>query len=299
MIESRGMSAMGGRVTFTLVGGPSGLLDELASELDRLESLWSRFLPDSELSRLNAADGEPLAVDPATVTLIHAMQAGYLETAGAFDPTMLPVLVAEGYAGSFEHPGRVTTLAKSVRTGGDLAAIEIVGTTVRLPHGMTLDPGGIGKGYAADLLAERALEAGAAGAMIEVGGDLVALGEGPLDGTWSVGVEHPDDSSQHVEIVRISSGAVATSGTRRRSWTASGETRHHLLDPRTLLPARTGLASATVIAGTGARAEVLTKVAFAPPEQGFLAWLPSRNAAGLVITTAAEIRRSDNWSDYR
>jgi thiamine biosynthesis lipoprotein len=299
MIESRGMSAMGGRVTLTVVGGPSGLLDELASEVDRLEVLWSRFLPHSELSRLNSADGAPMAVDPATIELIRAMQAGYIETGGAFDPTMLPALVAEGYAVSFQHPGRVTTLAEGVRTGGDLASIEVDGTTVRLPRGMTLDSGGIGKGLAADLLAARALESGASGAMIEIGGDLVALGEGPLDGTWSVGVEHPDDAAQHVEIIRISSGAVATSGTRRRSWTADGETRHHLLDPRTLLPARTGLASATVVAGTGARAEVLTKVAFVPPEQGFLEWLPSRNAAGLIITTEGEIRTSTNWGDYR
>ncbi len=290
---------MGGRATLTLVGAPAGLLDELASEIDRLESLWSRFLPQSELSRLNSADGEPVEVDPATIALIRGMQAGYLETGGAYDPTMLPALVAEGYAVSFQHPGRVTTLAEGVRTGGDLAAIEFEGSTVRLPRGMTLDPGGIGKGFAADLLAAQALEAGASGAMIEVGGDLVALGEGPLDGDWSVGVEHPDDDSQHVEIVRISSGAIATSGTRRRRWTADGETRHHLLDPRTLLPARTGLASATVIAGTGARAEVLTKVAFMPPEQGFLAWLPSRNAAGLIITIEGEIRTSDNWGDYR
>ena len=290
---------MGGRVTMTLVGGPGGLIDELAYELDRLELLWSRFLPHSELSRLNAANGAPVEVDPATIELIRAMQDGYTETGGAFDPTLLPALVAEGYSMSFQHPGRVTTLAEGVRTGGDLTSIDIEGLTVRLPRGMTLDSGGIGKGFAADLLAARALEAGATGAMIEIGGDLVAVGEGPLDGVWSVGVEHPDDGTQHVEIIRLSSGAVATSGTRQRRWTADGETRHHLLDPRTLLPARTGLASATVVAGTGARAEVLTKVAFSPPEQGFLAWLPSRNAAGLIITTEGEIRTSANWEVYR
>ena len=74
---------MGGRVTVTQVGGPRGLLDESASELDRLESLWSRFLSDSELSQLNEAASESRAVDPATVTLIRAIQAGDVETAGA------------------------------------------------------------------------------------------------------------------------------------------------------------------------------------------------------------------------
>lgn len=290
---------MGGRVTMTITGGSTGLIDELESELARLERLWSRFLADSELSRLNAAAGTPLTVDPATVELIRAMQRGFVETDGAYDPTLLPALVDAGYAASFTNADRMSTVPASSRPGGDPSDILIRDTEVQLPVGMTLDSGGIGKGFAADLLAARALEAGAAGAMIEISGDLVAVGEGPLDGVWSVGVEHPDHPERHLEVIRISSGAVATSGTRRRSWTADGETRHHLLDPRTLLPARTGLATATVIAGTGARAEILTKAAFMPPDEGFLAWLPHRNAAGLVITTEGEIRTSANWEDYR
>lgn len=290
---------MGGRVTMTITGGSSGLIDELQSELARLERLWSRFLGDSELSRLNAAQGRPMKVDPVTIELLRAMQHGFVETEGAFNPTLLPVLVDAGYAASFQDANRVSTAPASSRPGGNPRDILISDTEVQLPFGMTLDSGGIGKGLAADLLTARAIESGATGAMIEIGGDLVAFGEGPIDGAWSVGVEHPDDPERHLEVIRISSGAVATSGTRRRSWTADGETRHHLLDPRTLLPARTGLATATVIAGTGARAEILTKAAFMPPEEGFLAWLPTRNAAGLVVTTEGEIRTSTNWEEYR
>lgn len=290
---------MGGRVTMTVVGGPSGLLDELHLELDRLERLWSRFLPDSELSRLNAADGDALQVDDATVALIQAMQRGYIETAGAFDPTLLPTLVSAGYSGSVVHPGRATVTPSGSVPGGNPADIEISGRWVRLPAGMTLDAGGIGKGLAADLLAERARECGASGALIEVGGDLVATGTGPVDGAWTIGIEDPDDASTHLDVIRIASGAVATSGTRRRAWSVDGETRHHLLDPRTLLPAHTGLATATVIANTGARAEVLTKAAFVPPPEGFLEWLPTRNAAGLIITTSGELRTTRNWQDYR
>ena len=144
---------MGGRVTMTVVGGPSGLLDELRWELDRLEGLWSRFLPDSELSRLNAADGDALQVDDATVALIQAMQRGYVETAGAFDPTLLPTLVSAGYSGSVVRPGRATVTPSGSVPGGNPADIEIRGRRVRLPAGMTLDAGGIGKGLAADLLA--------------------------------------------------------------------------------------------------------------------------------------------------
>lgn len=290
---------MGGRVTLTVVGAPNGLLDDLMRELDRLENLWSRFLPSSELSRLNEASGHPVEVDPATVGLIRAMQAGFVETAGAFDPTLLPSLVDVGYASSIDHPDRVTALPAEVASGGDPGRIEIEGCRVRLPAGMTLDSGGIGKGYAADLLGARALDAGASGALIEIGGDLVAVGTGPADGAWTVGVEHPDDPMTHLEIIRIASGAVATSSTRRRRWSVDGETRHHLLDPRTLLPAITGLATATVVAGTGARAEALTKAAFVPPPEGFLNWLPTRNAAGLLVTTEGEIRTTDNWEDYR
>ncbi|MFC5502932.1 FAD:protein FMN transferase [Lysinimonas soli] len=299
MIESRTLSAMGGPAHLTVNGGRAGLLDELAEELERLDGLWSRFLPHSELSRLNAAAGETVTVDPATVGLIQAMRDGHAETGGAYDPTMLPALVAAGYEASFRDPDRRTALADGVRDGGDLAAIEIEGTRVRLPRGMTLDSGGIGKGYAADLLCERALQRGATGVLVELDGDLVVAGEAPVTGFWTVGVEHPDDATTHVETVRLAAGGVATSGTRRRRWSVGDEERHHLLDPRTLLPARTGLHAATVIAGTGARAEVLTKAAFVPPPEGFLNWLPTRNAAGLVISTEGDIRTSSNWEDYR
>lgn len=290
---------MGGRVTMTVIGAPGGLLDELGEELDRLELLWSRFLPDSELSRLNAAGVDGLPVDSATVGLIQAMQRGYIETAGAFDPTLLPALLGAGYGESVVHPGRASATPAGKASGGDPADIEIRGRWVRLPEGMTLDAGGIGKGLAADLLAQRAQERGASGALIEVGGDLVAVGAGPIDGAWTIGIEDPDDASRHLDIIRIASGAVATSGTRRRAWSVDGETRHHLLDPRTLMPARTGLATATVIANTGVRAEVLTKAAFVPPPEGFLEWLPTRNAAGLVITTSGDLRGTRNWEDYR
>jgi len=299
MIESSGATAMGGRVRMTVIDAPSGLLDELGEELDRLERLWSRFLPDSELSRLNAAGADGLRVDGATVELIQAMQSGYVETFGAFDPTLLPTLVSAGYSESMVHPGRTSAAPRGSAPGGNPADIEISDRWVRLPQGMTLDAGGIGKGLAADLLALRAGERGASGALIEIGGDLVASGTGPVDGAWTIGIEDPDDSSTHLDIIRISSGAVATSGTRRRAWSVDGETRHHLLDPGTLMPARTGLATATVIAGTGARAEVLTKAAFVPPPEGFLEWLPTRNAAGLVITTSGELRTTLNWRDYR
>jgi thiamine biosynthesis lipoprotein len=290
---------MGGRANLVVVGTTSGLLDELAEELDRLENLWSRFLPDSELSRLNASDGTPVHVSSETVGMIEAMREGSRETDGAYTPTMLPALVASGYAGSVDDPSRRTVLPPAARDGGDLDAIEIRGHEVRLPRGMTLDSGGIGKGLAADLLVARARERGAAGIMVELGGDLVVWGESPVAGGWSIGVEHPDDRSQHVEVIRLEAGAVATSGTRQRRWSVDGADRHHLLDPRTLLPARTGLHSATVIAGTGARAEVLTKAAFVPPPEGFLNWLPTRNAAGLVITTENEIRTTTNWEDFR
>jgi len=299
MIESRRLSAMGGRAHLVVVGTTQGLLDELAAELDRLEHLWSRFLPGSELSRLNAADGAPVHVAVETVELIEGMLAGYRETAGAYNPTMLPALVASGYADSVDDPSRQTVLPPSAVDGGNLDAIEIRGRTVRLPPGMTLDSGGIGKGYAADLLVARARERGAAGVMVELGGDLVVSGESPVAGGWSIGVEHPDDRSQHLDVIRLDAGAVATSGTRQRLWSVDGEERHHLLDPRTLLPARTGLHSATVIAGTGARAEVLTKAAFIPPPEGFLDWVPTRNAAGLVITIENELRTSSNWEDFR
>ena len=267
-VHAASWRAMGCSVDVVVVGGPSGLLDLARSSIDHLERRWSRFLPDSDLSRLNHAAGSPVHTDPATVVLLQAMLDGWRATGGLFDPTLLAPLVSLGYGASWHDPASVTSLPHGALLRGDLDALRIdpVQSIVTAPKGMCLDAGGIGKGLAGDLVVEALIDAGASGASVSIGGDVALRGRAPQPGGWLIGIADPliaADTDIEVGQLTMVEGGVATSGTLRRRWqSAEGEPLHHLLDPATGRPARHAreLVAATVIAGSAAWAEVWTKV---------------------------------------
>ena len=202
---------MASRVHVVVVGGSDGLVGVLHTRLRELEARWSRFLTDSDISRLNRALGRPTSVSPDTVTLVQTMRSAWSATAGRYDPTTLPVLVANGYDRSIEDPSRVTVLPSSVRSSGGMGAIEVddAACVVTLPDGTALDPGGIGKGLAADLGVSLLLDHGARGVSVAIGGDIAMGGEPPAADGWHVTVEHPDPTRDDVCTVAVSSGGVA------------------------------------------------------------------------------------------
>src|SRR5258706_7126304 len=157
--------AMGCSVHAVVVGGGPGLLEVARTSIDHLERRWSRFLPDSDISRLNHAAGSTVHIDPATVVLLEAMIEGWRATAGAFDPTLLAPLVGLGYAASWHEPAAVTALPSRAlfRCGLDELVVDPGGHLATAPRGMCLDAGGIGKGLAADLVADGLMERGALG----------------------------------------------------------------------------------------------------------------------------------------
>lgn len=289
---------MGGHATISLVGASEALLDAAFGLADRCEEKWSRFLPVSDVWRLNWAEGRPTEVDPLTVRLIAAMRDGAALTDGDFDPTLLPLVIEAGYAASAVAPDIVTELPHSARAPGRLDGIDIDGTLVTMPLGTTLDAGGIGKGLAADLVSEFALAEGALGAMVELAGDVVVAGRAPDGVAWLLGVENPFDTARHLTTVRIARGAIVTSSRlKRRFATPQGE-RHHLIDPREGASAATATATATVIAATGARAEALAKSGFLRPAADYLAWLPEVGAAALLVDADGRQQASANWGRY-
>lgn len=254
---------MGSDAHVIVVGGSARLIDEAVARVGELEQRWSRFLPDSEISQLNRWAGIPVAVSPDTVTLVdHAIVAWRL-SGGAFDPTVLGDVIRAGYDRSFERLSTVRgdtwrPKAGYSALGQGADAIVVNGETVMLPAGTGFDPGGIGKGLAADLICAEMLAGGAAGVCINLGGDLRVAGAGPDGGCWTVAVEHPE-AAHPVVLLGLTGGAVATSTTRRRHWLIGDEDRHHLIDPQTGRPSDTDLTMATVVAGQAWIAEVLAK----------------------------------------
>lgn len=292
-------SMMGGRAHVCIVGAPPRAADLVEHRGAALEALWSRFVPTSDLSRLASSDGAALVIDPDTVSLLHAMRHGWLETDRDFDPTLLPAVVAAGYGRSLLDPARVTVLPQTARARADLDAMRIDGNRVTVPAGMALDPGGIGKGLAADLICHELMRAGAQGCLVEIGGDVRVAGTAPDSTAWRISVDDPFDAEASRGIVRLVDGGIATSSQRKRRWTTgSGAETHHLIDPRTARSAVTSIQTVTVIAATAARAEVLTKPGFLRPLDDYLAWIPTRGAAALLIDADGAEHTTSNWSYY-
>jgi thiamine biosynthesis lipoprotein len=219
-------------------------------EIRRLEALLSRFLPSSELSRLNRA-GE-LAAGPDLLAVVHAAVEARVMTAGRFDPSVHEAVAAAGYDRSFELVSAGTPAASSSgRPCGGEVILDHDSGRIALEPGVRLDLGGIAKGYAIDRALEILADAGPA--LVDAGGDIGLCGR-----PWPVGVVTPGKTL----TLELTCGAVATSGRDRRRWrTADGE-RHHLIDPATGLPAESDILRVTVVAATAVEAEVLAKALF-------------------------------------
>jgi thiamine biosynthesis lipoprotein len=276
------------------VGASDAALDDALDHLALLERRWSRFLPDSDVSRINSAHGTPVAVDDVTLVLLSAMVDAWRATAGAYDPTVLHALVEHGYARSIVDPERCTVLDD--RAAGTLADLEIEHDAgmVRLPSGLALDPGGIGKGLAADLAVSRLLRQGARGALVGIGGDMAMAGVGPHEGGWSVAVEQPDDTRDVLCTFMVSGGGVATSSTRSRRWWHAGSEQHHLIDPRPRAPARADLASVTVVARTGWEAEAYATAALLAGSAGAIGVLARNRTSGIAVALDGAVTTTDD-----
>lgn len=229
-----------------------------------LEARWSRFLPSSEISRLNANGGGELRVSADTRLLVRRAVEGWSTTEGRFDPTVLASLIAIGYSqtlAAVQRDAPDTIGTPMAAQGCDAIVVDDRRSTVRLPRGVSFDPGGIGKGLAADLVVEELLAAGADGACVEIGGDVRMAGDGPEGSGWVVRIEDPRPDNEAIAEVWLQEGAVASSSLLRRQWIAAGRSFHHLLDPSTGLPVPADIAGASVLASRGWLAEVLATAA--------------------------------------
>lgn len=251
---------MGTTAHVVVNGGPGDLLGFARARIEDLEGRWSRFREDSEISRLNHHGYA--RVGPDTELLVVRSISGWRRTGGRFDPTVYGSMLRLGYACTFDRIGAVGAAAPPVSAPG-CAGIEVVAGTVRLPPGAGFDPGGIGKGLAADIVASEMLERGADGAVVNLGGDVRAAGSSDVGG-WVVRVEEPLAGID--ATFAFAEGAVATSTPLRRVWTQGGEARHHLVDPARGLPlGEDAPVLVSMIAAEGWWAEVCTKAAMILP----------------------------------
>jgi FAD:protein FMN transferase len=265
-VHHRTVPAMGTTARLIVVGGAPDLADDAVLRIHDLEARWSRFLPDSEVSRVNSAAGSPCIVSADTFQLIERLVDGWWATAGRFDPTVHDTMLRIGYTRSWPFAQADT----ADNPFGDMPSPGCADITldrrshmVWLPLGVHLDPGGLGKGFAADLIAEELIEDGAEGALVDLGGDIRVVGTSPTGGSWCIGVEHPTQHDTTIAIVETTGGGIATTSRGKRRWNTDTATPlHHVIDPSTGRPAMHRWTSATALAPSAAAAEIAAKVAF-------------------------------------
>ncbi len=269
-----------------LVDPAQGAEDHARRRLEELERRWSRFLPGSEISRLNSAPGAFMIVSPDTVGLLATMKHAWRVSDGRYDPTMLSAINAMGYSTSIDGSGKTSGRTGSRVRGSTIADVTIDPATsaVVVPAGIGLDPGGIGKGFAADLVVTELLDKGTGGALVCVGGDLAAAGTPPTAEGWHVAIEHPFDCSRDLMTLALDVGGVATSSTQSRTWVRDGSHRHHVIDPVTQACATTDLAAVTVIARAGWEAEVHATAALLGGAERVLDYFEKHQLAGIATT---------------
>lgn len=255
-------------LTFTALGGECELygIDVGADTLERAQA-WTlrmhdrltRFEPSSEVSRLNASRGRPFAVSPELEALLRESLRAFELSGGLVNVAVLPALLAAGYARDFAagptaraEPPRIPPLPEVLHLRPGEARLVGVGA---------VDLGGIAKGWLADRLAERLGD----NVVVNLCGDLFARGGGETGEGWPVGFGD--------KTLLLKDLGAATSGTTKRAW-AGG---HHLIDPRTGLPAQSDLREASVLASTATDAEIFAKVALLLGSRDAPTWLEPRS----------------------
>ena len=298
------------------------------------EQALRRLLPDSELSRLNRRAGTPTAVSDLLYAVLATVLTAAQATQGVYDPTLLVQLEQVGYDRTFDDLPTVVGIRRSPiyrgiacgargsraceasfnnpfasahsgtqwsayrcfapgEPGGGWRGIRVnpLSGYVTLPAGIKLDFGGIAKGMAVDAALEQLCQSGVSSALVNAGGDLAVLGLPPAAEHWPIAVP----GREGFWTIPLHHGAVATSGIAHRHWWQRQTLRHHLLDPRTGLPAQSDLWSVTVVADRCEQAEVAAKVAFILGSREGAEFLRKQQIAGLLVREDGTWETVEPW----
>ncbi len=270
--------------------------------LEDVDTAYSRFREDSELSRLNASPGRVVRVSPLLATAIDAAQRAARLTDGAVDPTIGQAIRVAGYDDDFSRIAAADRGPVNLRAwrvpGWQAIGFDRQSRVVLLPDGVELDLGSTGKALAADLAARAALNAaGSGGVLVSLGGDIATAGTPPFGG-WRIHVAEdsrvaPDADG---EVICLPSGGVATSSTTVRRWTRGATVLHHIIDPQTSLPTTGPYRTVTVAAATCLDANIASTAAIVRGETA-IEWLMRRNLPARLVENDGTIHYIGRWPD--
>lgn len=254
--------AMDTYMTFTVYGNGAETSLQLAeARIRELEGLWSVTDTQSDIYAINHSNGEPVKVDEETDGLLSFALDMAEQTDGALEPTIYPVLRAWGFTtqkNRIPPDSEIMELLEYV----DYEKVKIENGNVCLDAGSMLDFGAVGKGYAGDEAAEALRGNGITSALLDIGGNIQAVGTKPDGSDWRVGIKNPFTGGV-IGVLEIADAAVVTSGSYERYFIGEdGKKYSHIIDPVTGYPVDNGIASVSVIAKEGKLCDALSTSLF-------------------------------------
>lgn len=270
------------------------LAQQCESEINALESVLSRTREDTDIAKLNAADGAPVTLSDEGAKLLSTALDLSAATNGAYDPTVAPLTDLWGIGTDHQKVPSQSEIDAALQNVG-IAHVHENGDAVTLAPGSKIDLGGIAKGYAADLCADILKDADADGLLV-LGGNIYAVGtnEGK---DWNIGIADPDDSADTIAAVAVHDLSVVTSGDYERYFEQDGVRYHHIFDPKTGYPAASGLRSVTVIDENSTRADALTTALFVMGADEGRAYCEENGIAAVFVTADKQVFTTSRVAD--
>ncbi|MGI5958443.1 MAG: FAD:protein FMN transferase [Massiliimalia sp.] len=280
--------AMDTVITLTAYGKSAEQAVKQAKQaIDNTEQQMSRTLKDSDLSRLNQAGQlEKSQLSSDFLELYHEAYDMAQQTNGTFDMTL--GALSDVWGVGTDHPSipQEAQLQTAMEHCG-WEKIEETETQIDL-HGVSLDFGGIAKGWASDRAAEAVKEAGCDSALLYLGGNVWAVGDHQGE-PWKIGIADPKDTGKLVGYLTVTDCAVVTSGDYQRYFEQSGKRYHHILDRSTGYPAESGLSSVTVISSSGTQADALSTACFVSGLEDGMELVQQWDAQAVFVTDTGEV----------
>ena len=270
------------------IWGSDAAADAVQQEVYRLEKLLSVTENSSDVALLNC--GGYKRISDETDELLHSALTISERTGGAFDPTVYPLVRLWGFTEATQRVPSQDELQAALSHIG-IENVDAQDGFAELKNGAQLDFGGIAKGYAAERCSSILQASGVEAALLALGGNVQTVGSKP-DGTpWAIGIADPAQPEQSLATLRFTGPlALVTSGGYQRYFEKDGVRYHHILDPKTGMPAQSGLASVTVLAQSGTLADALSTALFVMGlDEATEFWRASDDFEAVFITDDGEI----------
>ena len=278
--------AMGTNITLTAYGeNAEAAVEKSANDLLSWQSLWSTRSDDSELSKVNHAEGEPTEISEVTANLLRFTLEMSEKTGGRLDPTVQPLMNVWGFTDrNFKVPSDEELNAAKALVGYQKVSLE--GNTLTMPAGMQLDFGAVAKGYACDLITDDWKAQGITSGLVNLGGNIAVIGKNETNENWKIAVQNPNDNSA-IGILNVTDCSVVTSGSYIRYFEdENGNTYGHIMNPATGSPVKGDIKSVTVVGKDSKVCDALATAFYVMGFDGAVKYLQDNGETEVIFVTA-------------